>query len=203
MSETTLLLVRHGATAANLCRPYTLQGLRPDPDLVPQGIEQARAVAFALRTFPIAKVYSSPLRRAWQTAQFIAGALPSALVAEPRLVEADTGEWTGLAWEEIEARWPIETRAFHNNPDRHGYLGGENLVQVRARVLPVIAELLAHHPTETIVVVSHGVVNRVLLAHWLDLPLRFARRLPQDNAGFNVIHFAEGKARVQTVNHAA
>jgi broad specificity phosphatase PhoE len=198
MATTTLILARHGATAANLRRPYTLQGLRPDSDLAPEGVAQARAAAVALRPFPIAKVYSSPLRRAWQTARAIA----ADVAAEPGLAEVDTGLWTGLTWGEIEARWPDECRAFHEDPEAHGYLGGENLAQLRARVLPVIDPLLARHAGQTVLIVGHGVVNRVLLAHWLGLPLRFARRLPQDNAGFNVVEAEGGTIKVRTLNQA-
>src|SRR5262245_32992516 len=199
MGATTLLLARHGATAANLCRPYTLQGLRPDSDLAPEGVAQARAAALALRPLGIAKVYSSRLRRAVQTARAVAEAVHEV----PDLVEVDTGVWTGLTWQEIEARWPAEARAFHEDAEAHGYPGGENLAQLRDRVVPAIGSLVARHPGQTILVVGHGVVNRVLLAHWLDVPLRFARRLPQDNAGFNVIEFEAGVAKVRTVNQVA
>jgi broad specificity phosphatase PhoE len=202
MAPTTLLLVRHGATPANLCRPYTLQGLLPDGDLAPAGVAQAEAAAAALRTFPIAKVYSSPLRRAWQTARAIALAAGAPLAVEPALAEADTGLWTGLTWQEVERRWPEACRAFRDDAERHGYLGGEDLAQVRDRVLPAIEALAGRHRGETVVAVSHGVVNRVLLAHWLGLPLRFARRLPQDNAGFSVVELAGADVQVRTLNQA-
>src|SRR5205823_3711312 len=79
--------------------------------------------------------------------------------------------------------------AFHDDAERHGYLGGETLPQVRDRVLPAIGRIVAAHPGGTVVVVGHGVVNRVLLAHWLGLPLRYSRQLPQDNAGYSVVEF--------------
>jgi broad specificity phosphatase PhoE len=198
--STTILLARHGATPANLCRPYTLQGLRPDSDLAPEGVGQARDAGVLLRLFPITAIYSSPLRRAWETARLIAEEVHAPLVAEPGLVEIDTGDWTGLTWQEIERRWPAESLAFHDDAETNGYLGGENFSQLLRRVLPVIEALAKRHTGQTILAVSHGVVNRVLLAHWLGLPLRFARRLPQDNAAFNVVQHGEGGAKVRTVN---
>lgn len=203
---TTLLLVRHGATAANVARPYTLQGPRPDSELVALGVLQAKAAARALAALPVSRVYCSPLRRARATAEFVAGALALPAEVEPELIEADVGEWSGLAWDEIERRWPRECAAFRADAERHGYLGGENLAQVRDRVLPVVERLVAAHPGEVVAVVGHGVVNRVLLAHWLGLPLRDSRRLPQDNAGYSVVEFVRGEAKVRTVNvagHAA
>ena len=62
------------------------------------------------------------------------------------------------------AAWPTEHRAFHEDAERHGYPGGENLAQVRDRALPAIERLAARYAGQTFVVVSHGVVNRVLLA---------------------------------------
>lgn len=200
MGGTRLLLIRHGATEANLRRPYTLQGLRPDPDLAEVGVMQARAVAVSLRGVPISVVYSSPMRRAWQTAQAIAGEVHVPLRVEPVLVEVDTGEWTGRTWAEIEREWPKEAQAFHEDAERFGYLGGENLGQVRDRVLPRVEGMLERHEEETIAVVSHGVVNRVLLANWLGIPLRFARRLSQDNTGVSVVEVSGGKVQVRTVN---
>jgi broad specificity phosphatase PhoE len=199
---TTLILARHGATAANLSRPYTLQGLRPDSDLAPEGVAQARAAGLALRTYAISKIYSSPLRRARHTARLIAEATRAPLLEAHGLVEVDTGLWTGLTWQEIEARWPAESRTFHDDAEAHGYLGGENLRDVRDRVVPVLDAILARHPGKAVLVVSHGVVNRVLLAHWLGLPLRFARRLPQDNAGFSVVEVEAGTPKVRTLNQA-
>jgi broad specificity phosphatase PhoE len=203
MPETLLILVRHGATPANLRRPYVLQGLRPDSDLADAGLLQTRAAARALASVPIVRAYSSPLKRARLTARLIAEALDVPLAVEDALVEADVGVWMGLTWAEVARRWPEEYRAFHEDPERHGYLGGENLAQVRDRALPAVERLAARHPGEAIVIVGHGVVNRVLLAHWLGVPLRHARQLPQDNAGLSVVTLQGSAAKVRTVNAVA
>jgi broad specificity phosphatase PhoE len=202
VSRTLLILVRHGATAANVQRPYLLQGLRPDLDLTDAGREQARAAAAALRAYPVDRLYCSPLRRARQTAEPIGAAL--ALPPEPHdgFLEADLGAWSGLTWPEVERRWPAEYRAFQDDAEAHGYLGGESLGQVRDRALPAAEGLAARHGGETVVVVGHGVVNRVLLAHWLGLPLRHARLLPQDNGGLSVVELHGGRAEVRTLNAA-
>ena len=186
--------MRHAATAGNLRKPYTIQGLRPDSELAPEGAAQARAVVLP----PIAAAYSSPLIRARETARIVARGVP--VIEEPGLLEVDVGVWAGLTWEEIAARWPAERAAFEEDAATNGYLGGENLAQVRERVLPAIARIVAAHRDETVLAVCHGVVNRVLLAHWMDLPLRHARKLPQDNTGCNVIDFHDGIAKVRTIN---
>jgi broad specificity phosphatase PhoE len=200
--RTKLILVRHGATAANLSRPYALQGSKPDSELIAQGHDQARAAAQALAGYRLARIYCSPLKRARTTAEAIAARAAAPLEVVEGLIEADIGLWTGLTWEEIEKRWPAEYRDFHDDAETNGYLGGENLAQVRQRILPTVEALVAAHPGETIAVVGHGVVNRVLLAHWLGLPLRHARSLPQDNGGISVVEFEKGRAKVITVNAA-
>lgn len=200
--DTVLILVRHGATRANLMQPYRLQGLRPDGRLAETGKRQADALGKTLARFPVAALYCSPLLRARQTARFIIDKRRIPKIIEKSIIEADLGEWSGCTWPEVEKRWPKEYRAFHRSPERHGYLGGENLTDVRRRVVPAVERLLSRHAGQTIVVVSHGVVNRVLLAGWLKLPLRYGRQIPQDNAAYNVIEFTDGKAKVRTVNAA-
>ena len=186
--------MRHAATPGNLRKPYTIQGLRPDSALAPEGEAQARAVVIP----PVAAVYSSPLIRARETARIVTNG--SRVIEDAGLLEVDVGDWSGLTWDEIAQRWPVERVAFEEDAEWHGYYGGENLAQVRDRVLPAISRIVAAHPDESVLIVSHGVVNRVLLAHWLGLPLRFARKLPQDNVGCNVIDFQEGIAKVRTIN---
>ena len=125
------------------------------------------------------------------------------MTVEDALVEAHFGDWTGLSWPEIESRWPDEVRAFRADCERHGYPGGETLAQVRARALPAIERLVTLHAGQTFVVVAHGTVNRVLLAHWLGMPLREARTISQDNAAINTIEFVQGRAAVFAVNATA
>ena len=200
LQSSNLILIRHGATAANVCRPHVLQGLRPDSELIDQGREQARMAGLALRNLPVTAIYATPLKRTLETARLIAQPSGLAVAIEEALVECDVGDWTGLSWPEIERRWPTEHRAFHEDAERHGYPGGENLAQVRDRALPAIERLAARHAGQTFVVVSHGVVNRVLLAHWIGIPLRYARQIPQDNAALTTIEFRTDRAYVRTVN---
>ena len=135
LPETTLILVRHGATTANVCRPYVLQGLGPDSELIDLGIAQAgrRASSPGLPDRP--GVLFAP-EAGPADAQVITASLPcrsngSRVWSRP--TRASGPAWAGA---EIEQRWPEEFRAFQEDPERHGYLGGENLAQVRGRVLP-------------------------------------------------------------------
>ena len=202
-SRTKLLLVRHGATSENTARPYRIQGALPDNELNAVGLAQVHAASGALSHHSIAGIYCSPLKRARTSANIIATTLSVPVEVVEGLVEVDVGLWSGLSWEEIEQQWPAEYRNFHENAGDNCYLGGENLTQLRDRTLPVIDRLVARHPAETLVIVGHGVINRVLLAHWLGIPLRHARRLPQDNAAITSIEFQDGLAKVITINATA
>ena len=200
MIETILLLARHGATASNLARPYILQGQGIDFPLDDLGVRQAEALARELQDYRIAAVYASPLKRSQQTAT-IAGQ-PHGL--KPTVIEgineANVGKWEGLSWDKIGAGWPREKAAHDDDPTKQGYPDGENFIQVRDRCIPSFQQLAEKHVGETILVVGHNVVNRVSMADWMGIPIRHSRRLPQNNAAYNIILFPHGKAHVQTVN---
>jgi len=148
---TDLYLVRHGETDWN--RQRRVQG-RSDIPLNETGREQARLTGTLLTRRPVTRVYASPLSRARETAEIIAGRLG---VGGPDLrdafVERDYGEAEGLTFHEIEKRYPRTG----------GVPGRETREQVAARVVPALQALAAEHPGEAIVVVSHGGAIRAAL----------------------------------------
>lgn len=201
-STCLMFLVRHAATPNNLAQPPRIQGSSEDPPLSDLGRGQASCTARLLAPQPITAAYSSPLQRALETATIIAGPhrlTPTTVVA---LQEVDVGRWGGRSWVDIERAEPEAYARFHDNPAVNGYADGENLEQVRQRALPAIEQLARRHLGELVLVVGHNVVNRVLLATWLDVPLARARRIDQHNAGVNVIQFSQDRFQVLTVNAA-
>jgi broad specificity phosphatase PhoE len=193
-------LLRHGATAANVATPPVLQGRSVDGSLSPEGQDQADRSARRLSEQPLAAIYSSPLRRARETAERIA--LPHRLTVRivPEIIEVDVGAWESRSWVEIAQTEADDYRAFQDDPATCGYRGGENLNQVRDRVVPAIERLLRSHLGQQIVIVGHNVVNRVFLAHTIQLPLAKARVLVQNNGGINVIRHEGGKTALLTLN---
>lgn len=195
-----IILARHAATASNLVRPYILQGQGMDGSLDEQGRRQAAALAETLASFKIDRVYASPLKRAMETADAIARAHGRRVEAVAGLIEAKIGEWEGLNWSQIHQRWPAEAAAFEERPDEQPYVGGESYTDVWRRAGAAVADLAQKCRGERIVVVGHNVVNRALLAGWLAIPLRFARKVPQNNAGYSVLTHDGARARVRTIN---
>lgn len=200
MSDTIILLARHGATGSNLARPYILQGRGVNFDLDPLGVKQAEALSVELKDVSIAAVYASPLKRSQQTAAIVGKRHGLEPVIIEDITEAETGEWEGLSWDKIAAGWPKEKAAHDDDPSKQGYPGGESFLDVRNRCIPAFQALADKHAGETIFIAGHNVVNRVSMADWMGIPIRYSRRLPQNNAAYNVILFPGGKVHVQTVN---
>ena len=195
-----LYLVRHGATANNRARPPQLQGRRTDPGLSEEGHEQARQTGRALADLPLGAVYSSPLLRARQTADAIAGPHGVAVELVEDLIEVDVGQWEGRDWVEIEKTDPEAYRLFTTDAGVHPYLGGENLGTVQARVIPALEQLISENLGRLVVAVGHNCVNRVYVAHLLGMPLAKYRSIPQDNCGVNLLRYRDGRIKPVTIN---
>jgi len=156
---TELLLVRHGETDWN--RESRFQG-HADPPLNELGRAQAAELAEALAGEEVAAVYSSPLRRAFQTAEVIAA--PRRLAAEPvdGLREVDVGSWQALTRAEVEERFPEQFQRWLDHG--RGWEDGETYEQMGKRVIAALRDLAARHEGERIVGVTHGGPIRAALA---------------------------------------
>ncbi|MFW6135687.1 MAG: histidine phosphatase family protein [Chloroflexota bacterium] len=192
--RTRIVLVRHGQTAWN--REVRFRG-RADLPLHAFGRRQARATGrYLAERWPVQAVYSSPMERAMQTAQAIAeiAAIAHAhqLAAEPfdGLLDIDFGEWQGHSPKELEKRHPELLRAWVNAPHTVQFPGGESLDDVRDRVVPGLDEVIARHPGQTVAMVGHTVVNRVLLCAVLGLGNDHFWRLQQETCAVNVFDAA-------------
>jgi broad specificity phosphatase PhoE len=200
-ADTTLMyLVRHGATDANLQRPYILQGRGIDHALSETGRNQAIAVAGFLESFSIQHIYSSEMCRAVETAVIIAARHNLEVSQIETLGEVDVGDWEGLSWESIMQDFPEEYQRFMDDPATHAYIGGESYGDVHRRVRPVIQQLLEEHIGKTVLVVAHNVVNRVILADLLGIKIRKAKDITQANTGVNVIRHRNGETELLTLN---
>jgi broad specificity phosphatase PhoE len=200
--RTTLYLIRHGATEANLARPARLQGRRHNPPLARLGVRQAELTRDFLAVRPIDHCYSSPLLRAVQTASIIAA--PHGLSPQPldALTECDVGNWEGLDWQAIRYLDAEGFQRFKTNPAAFGYPGGESFRDVFIRAGATLEDLLRRHEGQTILVVAHHVVNRTYLAGLLGLTLDQAHQVKLDNCGISVVVREDGETTVGTLNAA-
>lgn len=198
--RTTLYLIRHAATDANLARPARLQGCRTDPPLAALGERQAAATRDFLAVRAIDTCYSSPLRRAIETAAIVAAphGLTPRTVAE--LTECDVGNWEGLDWGTIRSRDPEAYQQYMADPAAFAYPGGESFTDVYRRASAAIDRLLDQHAGQSILAVTHHVVSRTYLAAMLGLPLRQARSVALDNCGISVVVRIGDATTVSTLN---
>jgi probable phosphoglycerate mutase len=162
---TRAIFVRHGESQANIDRIFAN---RPGPggDLTAVGITQAHELAMALRRFEPDHVFSSPLPRAAQTADVIAGVLGIPMTLDDALREYDVGDYEGLPYHDKHAwRWQryetVESAWLGGDHDaRHP--GGESLAEVDTRFRPLMARLVAMN-ARAVVAVGHGGLFRIAL----------------------------------------
>jgi len=200
MADIRLLLVRHGQTSWNLGAGQVRYRGQTDIPLDEVGHAQARALAVRLADEPIAAIYASPLQRAVQTAQPTAEGHGLPVVPHPGLLDMNLGEWQGLTHAEAARRYPDVHRRWLEAPETVTLPGGESLAVVLARGKTTVTQLLARHAGETVLLVGHQVVNKVLVCWLLGLDNSHYWRVTQDNACLNVFAHADGIFRVVTLN---
>jgi probable phosphoglycerate mutase len=137
-------------------------------------------------------VYTSPLSRSVKTAESIAKHYDLKVQIHPGLADIDYGEWQGLSPEEAGQRWPEEIDAWDNHPHLARIPGGETLSDLRARLMQTVNELAARHAGETVVLVGHTVINRIILLGILGLGNDRFWRIKQDTCAINVFEAEAG-----------
>ncbi len=180
---TTIALVRHGETDWN--RDNRFQG-HADPPLNDIGRAQARTLASELSSRSFAAAYTSPLRRAAETAAIIADALHLEPLLDASLMEVDVGSWSGLTRTEVEARFPLGYARWLEYG--HGWDDGETYDELGARVVSGLVRIGREHDGGDVLAVTHGGPIRSALAA--------AERVPFDEARRS-IHFIENCAIVR------
>ena len=148
---TTILLARHGETDWN--RDGRFQG-HADPPLNDTGRAQAAELAAALAGDELAAVYSSPLRRAIETARVVAAQHELEPIPLEALREVDVGSWQGLTRAEIETRFPDQFARWLDY--EQGWADGETYEEMGRRVVATLLELAVEHDGEQILAVTHG-----------------------------------------------
>jgi probable phosphomutase (TIGR03848 family) len=192
-----VLLVRHGTTPTT---GKKLPGRAPGLNLSEKGRAQAGAVAerIAVLGKAPAAVYASPLERTRETAAPIARSLGLRVRTAPGLLELDVGEWTEkpLARLYRDKDWPKVQRW----PSGFRFPGGESFPEMSARSMDAVVDLVAQHPGETIVAVSHADTIKAILAAAAGIPLDLMQRLVVSPCSVSAILFTSGGPMVLCTN---
>src|SRR5262245_24507388 len=196
---TRVCLVRHGETS--LAAEDRFAGATDVP-LGPNGYIQTEKLAERLAAESFAAVYASPMQRTMETATILARRHSLEVVSRDGLREINHGHWEGLRRTDVEIRFPDEYRRWVEDPFTFAPRGGETGIQVVARALPVIREIVISHAGESVIVVSHKATIRLLLACLLGFdPRGYRDRLDQSSASLTVVDFkGPVRARLRLFN---
>lgn len=196
VARTRFVLVRHGATVHSADRRFSGRN-----DLALDEVGRAQASALGRRSFgEVAAILSSPLRRAVETAQAIAGPLGLQVRIVDELIETDFGQWEGATFGEILAADPDALRRWRASLDA-APPGGESFAAVAARVDAARRAVMADYGGRSVVVVSHVTPIKLLLGTALDAQESALFRLHLDTASVSIADFhADGNAGVTLVN---
>jgi probable phosphoglycerate mutase len=172
-TPTTVLLVRHGqTTTTGSILPGRAKGLH----LAPVGQEQAARAAERIASIgDIAAVYASPLERTRETAAPIAKRVGLKVSVARGLIEADFGDWTGRKLADL-MKLP-EWRKVQSSPSTFRFPKGESFPEMQSRIVGAVDQLVAKHPGERIVVVSHADPIKALVAHASGIHLDLFQRI--------------------------
>ena len=196
--HTRIYLIRHGQVAGFDQPRYNGQ---TDVALTDYGVEQYHRLKERLADAKISACYTSDLSRCTTGADIIGGALGIDPVARRELRELNIGVWEGLSWQEIKENWPEGWRDRLADLVNYRVPGGENLLDVAARVMPVINEVVERHHGQEVLVVGHGGVNRIVLLNAIGAPLAGMFNIEQNYGCLNIIdYYEDGRATVKLLN---
>lgn len=188
-----VLLIRHGAIAET-----GRLGQRARDHLTAEGEQQARRAAERLATMEIAAVFSSPLTRTLETAEFIAERVKAAVTIEPALREVDAGEWENRSFEELGKlerwKWYNSFRSGTRPP------GGEMMLEVQTRAVAFLESAVGRYRNATICAVSHADVIRAAVCHYIGVALDLSLRVRIDTGSVTVLRIEDYGAELERLN---
>ena len=192
-----LVLLRHGEPSKEVhgrCYGTTDAGLS---DI---GREQIRNKLDLLQCLKVNALYTSPCKRAVESALIADSILGLSPQTVPELSEINFGAFEGLTYEEIERLYPEPYRLWMERPTEITFPDGESFAVMKQRVLGFVRGLSPAHPGHTVLIVAHGGVNRAILADALGMPNETAFRLDQAHAATSMIDYFADSPVVTLIN---
>lgn len=191
---TRYFLIRHADASVP---GHKITGRTPAP-LTPLGLEQARRLAHLIGASRLEAIYSSPQRRAHDTARAIATEAGRDVRRAAALDELDYGDWTGQSIDALggSPRWRSfnETRSITRIPR------GELILEVQARIVAFIQLLRERHPEAAVALISHGDVIRAALVYYMGMPIDLMLRLEIDPASLTIMDMDESGPVIRCLN---
>lgn len=193
---TVVLFVRHGQTPTT---GKKLPGRAPGLHLAEKGVRQAEAAGSRIAALGKAKaIYASPMERTQETAAPIAKACKLRVRTHKGLIEADFGQWTGKNLSAL--RKLPEWTTVQNYPSGFRFPGGESFPEMQTRMTGAITELVAKHPGETIVAVSHADTIKAAVADAAGTPLDLFQRIVISPCSVSAVMYTPSGPIVLAIN---
>jgi probable phosphoglycerate mutase len=194
-----LHLIRHAVTAET---GRELSGRLPGIGLSDDGRAMAKALASHLEDLRLVALYTSPIQRCRETAAELAEGRGLKARVDRAFIEADYGRWSGRTLASL--RRLKAWGGLMGAASRFRFPDGETLAEVQSRAVGGVEELAVRHPRGNVGLVSHADVIRVILAHYLGMPLDLVHRLDVLPASVSILDLSgAGPGRVPVINHVA
>ena len=193
----SIWLLRHGEPVAD-ARSRCYGSL--DVELSAEGIQQAHRAVPVLGECRLAAIYSSPRRRCLDAARILAAGQNVPLETLEALREIDFGDFEGRTYESIAAEFPEIYRQWMERPTKVPFPGGESFDDMWIRVSTAMETLRSRHVSQSIAIVTHGGVIRIILAEALGMPRENIFRIAQRYGAINLIRYFDNVPLVELIN---
>ncbi len=195
MEERIIYLVRHGSTQSNKKRIYMGWS---EEGLDEEGIKKAEELSMKLKENRISKIYTSPIRRAVQTAEILNRYLSTEITIEEDLREMKLGEWKGMSEEEIKLSYPREWKIWNKRPAELILPGREKLSSVQERSIGAIKGILNENSNRRVIAVTHVAVIRCLILFCKNLDLNLYKRIDVPNTSVYELKFSNRSLQLKS-----
>ena len=163
-----------------------------DTDLSPTGIRQAKAIAERLSEDGVTAIYSSDLKRSYETAEYLAVKTGHKIITDSRLRERSLGIFESLSMEEVKRKYPDEFNLYKTAGPDYVVPEGESRRQQFERAIDCIKEIAERNAGGCVVIVAHGGVLNGLFRYVLDIPMEVPTRFKLFNASINTFFVEDG-----------
>ncbi|MGL4791007.1 MAG: histidine phosphatase family protein [Anaerotignaceae bacterium] len=192
-----LYLIRHGETDWN--KEGRFQGWT-DIELSQEGTRQAELLGERFKNIHIDELYSSPLKRAVDTAKPIANATGLEIKTNEKFKEINFGTWEGMTAVEIAKEYGGAFEDFINKPETCTFPGDTSFELVTQRLKEGMAEILGDKDNMNIAIVSHGGIVRLLVKHLVEIEGAWFNKTWIDNTSISVVEIKKRGNLLRVLN---
>jgi len=199
--KTRLIFIRHAEAEGNYTRVF--QGWT-DGELTEKGHKQAEKLAQRIKDIDIDVLYSSTLKRATQTAEYIAEVKGLPIIRTDKLKEINGGDWEGERWEILPKRWPDEYETWECKPHIHKMPNGESMEEFQLRLINEVKYIVNNNRGKNVCIVTHGTAIKALQCFFRSCKLEEMLRIPwQDNTSVTIVDFEADKISIKVEGDAS